>query len=250
MSTIWIYSLLSVLIVSLISLVGIFTFSLNQKRLKSILNYLVSFAVGALIGDVFVHIIPELAESGFTHLTSIYIMSGILFTFIIEKIVHFHHFITSEPGAKKKYATYTITSLWGDSIHNFVDGLIIGGSFLASVNLGIATTIAVIMHEIPTEVGHFGVLIKGGFSKNKALFWNFVSALTSVLGVILILLIGETVKSTIPFLLAFTAGNFIYIAGSDFIPVLHKESSLKRSAMQFLYLILGIGIMYTLIFLE
>jgi len=250
MSIIWFYSLISVAIVSLISLVGIFTFSLNQTRFKSILNYLVSFAVGALIGDVFIHIIPELAEEGFSQTISIYIMSGILFTFVIEKFIHFHHYITSEPGIKKKYEAYTITSLWGDSMHNFVDGLIIGGSFLANLQLGIATTVAVILHEIPTEVGHFGVLIKGGFTKNRALFWNFISALTSFLGVIVTLLIGETVESAVPFLLAFTAGNFIYIAGSDFIPVLHKESNWKRSVFQFLYLIIGITIMYTLVFLE
>lgn len=250
MTNVWSYSLISVLIVSLISLVGIFTFSIKERRLKSILNYLVSFAVGALIGDVFIHIIPELAEDGFSQSISIYIMSGILFTFIIEKFVHFHHNITSESGIKKRYESYTIMSLWADSIHNFVDGIIIGGSFLVNTQLGIATTIAVLLHEIPTEVGHFGVLLKGGFSKYRALFWNFLTALTSFLGVILTLLIGENIEAAIPFLIAFTAGNFIYIAGSDFIPVLHKESSLKRSALQFLYLILGIAIMYTLIFLE
>ena len=247
MTSVWNNSLISVLIVSLISLVGIFTFSIKEKRLGSILNYLVSFAVGALIGDVFIHVLPEISKKGFTPIISIYILFGIIFTFIIEKIVHFHH---SNKTTISKYKPYAITSLYGDSIHNFVDGMIIGASYLGGFSLGIATTIAVILHEIPTEIGHFGVLIKGGFKRNTALFMNFLSALTSFVGVLLALLLSSKVQSMSLFLLSFTAGNFIYIAGADLIPELHKEVGIKRSIIQFLFLILGIAIMYTLIFLE
>lgn len=247
MNGVWSNSLISVLIVSLISLVGIFTFSIKQQRLNKILNYLISFAVGALIGDVFIHILPELSEKGFTPEISIYILFGIIFTFIIEKIVHFHH---SNQSSTSKYKPYAITSLYGDSIHNLVDGIIIGASYMVGFSLGIATTIAVILHEIPTEVGHFGVLLKGGFKRNTALFMNFLSALTSFVGVLLALLLSSKVQSMSLFLLSFTAGNFIYIAGADLIPELHKEVGIKRSIIQFLYLLLGIIIMYTLIFLE
>src|SRR3990167_732712 len=187
MNGVWSNSLISVLIVSLISLVGVFTFSIKQQRLNKILNYLISFAVGALIGDVFIHILHELSEEGFTPIISIYILFGIIFTFIIEKIVHFHH---SNKTTISKYKPYAITSLYGDSIHNFVDGMIIGASYLGGFSLGIATTIAVILHEIPTEIGHFGVLIKGGFKRNTALFMNFLSALTSFVGVLLALLLS------------------------------------------------------------
>ena len=128
--------------------------------------------------------------------------------------------------------------------------MIIGASYLGGFSLGIATTIAVILHEIPTEIGHFGVLIKGGFKRNTALFMNFLSALTSFVGVLLALLLSSKVQSMSLFLLSFTAGNFIYIAGADLIPELHKEVGIKRSVIQFLFLILGIAIMYTLIFLE
>ena len=247
MTNVWSNSIISVLVVSLISLIGIFTFSIKQQRLNKILNYLISFAVGALIGDVFIHILPELSEKGITPLISTYILLGIVFTFIIEKIVHFHH---SNKSTIQKYKPYAITSLYADSIHNLIDGIIIGASYLVGFSIGIATTIAVILHEIPTEVGHFGVLLKGGFKRNTALFMNFLSALTSVVGVILALLLSSKVQSMSLFLLSFTAGNFIYIAGSDLIPELHKEVGVRRSIIQFIWLILGIAIMYTLIFLE
>ena len=247
MNSVWNNSLISVLIVSLISLVGVFTFSIKQGRLNKILNYLISFAVGALIGDVFIHILPELSEEGFTPIISIYILFGIIFTFIIEKIVHLHH---STKTTLTKYKPYTITSLYGDSIHNLIDGIIIGASYLVSFSIGLASTIAVVLHEIPTEIGHFGVLIKGGFSRNKALLFNFLSAFTSFIGVLIALLLTSRIESLSLFLLSFTAGNFIYIAGADLIPELHKEVGIKRSVIQFIWLILGIAIMYTLIFLE
>lgn len=246
MSTIWSYSLLSVLIVSLISLLGILTFSINHSKLIGVLNYLVSFAVGALIGDVFIHIIPDLSKKGITPLISSYILLGIIFTFIVEKIVHFHH---SNKQTASKYKPYTIVSLYGDSIHNLIDGLIIGASYLAGLSIGLATTVAVILHEIPSEIGHYGVLVKGGYSRNRALFVNFLSALTSFIGVLFALILTTRVESLSTFLLAFTAGNFIYLAGSDLIPELHKEVGIKRSFIQFFYLLLGIAIMYTLVFI-
>ena len=248
MLNVWIYSLISVSIVSLISLIGLFTFSMSYKNLCKLLNYFVSFAAGALIGDVFIHIIPELIEKGFTQIISIYILFGLLFTFIIEKGIHINH--VNKPKTAKKYAPYSIVSLYGDSVHNFVDGMMIAASYLINFHLGLATTIAVLLHEIPTEIGHFGVLIKGGFTRNKALFFNFLSALTAVLGAIISLIVGSGIEEIKIFLIAFTAGHFIYIAGSDLIPELHKEVELKKSIVQFIFLILGISIMYSLIFLE
>jgi len=248
MFNIWLYSIISVLIVSFISLIGLLTFSMSYKNLCKILNYFVSFAAGALIGDVFIHIIPELVENKFTQIISIYILLGILITFIIEKIIHINH--VNKPKTVKKYKPYSIVSLYGDSIHNFVDGMMIGASYLINFHLGLATTTAVLLHEIPTEIGHFGVLIKGGFTRNKALLVNFLSALTAILGTVLSLIIGTGIEEIKIFLIAFTAGHFIYIAGSDLIPELHKEIELKKSIVQFIFLILGISIMYSLLFVE
>jgi len=141
-------------------------------------------------------------------------------------------------------------NLVGDSVHNFIDGLIIGASYLTSMPIGIATTMAVMLHEIPQEISDFGVLIYGGFSKKKALFLNFVVALTAVIGVITSLLIGSYFVNITNFLLPFTIGSFIYIAGSDLIPELHKETKVRKSVIQLMMLILGIGIMYLFLFLE
>jgi zinc and cadmium transporter len=220
---------------------------MSDKKLQSLLNYFVSFAVGALIGDVFIHILPELAKNKFSQTISFYILFGILFTFIIEKCIHIRHI--NKPDALKKYKPFSIISLYGDSVHNLIDGIMIGASYLISFPLGFATTIAVVLHEIPTEIGHFGVLIKGGFTRNKALFFNFLSALTAILGTILSLIIGFNIEGLKTFLIAFTAGNFIYIAGSDLIPELHKEADIKKTVIQFIFLIIGILIMYSLLIL-
>src|SRR3989344_5572339 len=161
------YTLISVLIVSLISLVGVLTLSLKASTIKKWLIYLVSFSAGALLGDVFIHLLPEIAEEpGFGLDISLYILSGILFSFIVEKVINWRH--CHHPTTKEHPHPFVLMNLFGDFLHNFVDGLIIGASYLASIPVGIATTIAVVLHEIPQEIGDFGILLHGGFSKNKA----------------------------------------------------------------------------------
>ncbi|MFH1894998.1 MAG: ZIP family metal transporter [archaeon] len=141
-------------------------------------------------------------------------------------------------------------NLIGDGIHNFIDGMIIAGSFIAGTTTGIATTVAVIFHEIPQEIGDFGVLIHSGFTRKKALLMNFLSALTAVLGAAAVVLISSVTGNILVFLLPFAAGNFIYIAGSDLIPELHKEYELKKSLGLFIAFIAGIAIMYSMTLFE
>ena len=142
-------------------------------------------------------------------------------------------------------------NLFGDSVHNLIDGLIVGGSYVASIPLGIATTIAVIFHEIPQEIGDFGVLIYGGFGKRKALTFNFLTALTAVIGAIIALAVGSAIEGFVPLLIPFAAGNFIYIAGSDLIPELRKDApEPKKSALQLVSLVLGVVPMLLLLLLE
>jgi zinc and cadmium transporter len=141
-------------------------------------------------------------------------------------------------------------NLIGDAVHNFIDGLIIGASYLTSLQIGITTTLAVMLHEIPQEIGDFSVLMYGGFKRSKALLLNFVTALTAIAGTIISLIIGSYFNSLTNFLLPFAIGNFIYIALSDLIPELHKETDPAKSVMQLAMLIFGIGIMYLLLFLE
>ena len=244
------YSLVSVFIVSLISLIGIITLSLKTKVLKKFLIYMVSFSAGALLGDVFIHLLPEIVEdNGFSLSISLYILLGILVSFVMEKVIQWRH--CHQPTTKEHPHPFAIMNLIGDLIHNFIDGLIIGASYLVNIPTGIATTIAVILHEIPQEIGDFGILLHGGFSKGKALFLNFVTALTAVLGAIVVFLIGTRMENSMLFLIPFAAGTFLYIAGSDLIPELNKyEFTTWRSIFQLLTIILGMSIMASLLFLE
>lgn len=243
------YTLLSVFIVSLISLIGIFTLSIGTKRLSRILIYLVSFSAGALLGDVFIHLIPQLVENGnFTLRTSLLTLSGILLFFIIEKIVHWQH--CHVPQSSKHTHPFAITNLVGDGVHNFLDGIIIGASYLASIPVGIATTIAVIFHEIPQEIGDFGVLLHGGFTKSRALLFNFLSALTAIIGGLIAVLASGIIPSLNDYLIPLSIGSFIYIAGSDLIPELHKDFGVKKSLIQIISFALGIAVMVLLLILE
>jgi zinc and cadmium transporter len=249
MLDIWIYTLTSVLIVSLLSFVGILTLSIKVNKLKKILLYMVSFSAGALFGDAFIHLLPEVVkETGFRLNISFYLMFGIGFSFIAEKFIHWRH--CHIPTSKQHIHPFAIMNLFGDAVHNFIDGLIIGASYLASIPVGIATTIAVILHELPQEIGDFGVLLYGGFSKMKALLFNFITALAAVFGAVISLLVSLYIENITTFLIPFAAGTFIYIAGSDLIPEIHKEVEVKKSLMQFIAITLGVIVMLALLLLE
>ncbi|MDD4182907.1 MAG: ZIP family metal transporter [Candidatus Omnitrophica bacterium] len=248
---IWVYSLVSVIIVSLISLIGVLTLSLKREALYKILLFLVSFAVGGLFGDAFIHLLPEaFKELGANLTTSLYIIAGILIFFVLEKFIRWHH--CHAPSHEQKWKPVVALNLIGDGVHNFIDGLIIGATYLVSIPLGITTTLAVILHEIPQEIGDFGVLVHGGLSIKKALIFNFLSAVTSILGAIVALTIGSHVKGFTAALVPITAGGFIYIAGSDLIPELHEGCEVKISSAfwQFIWLVAGVLIMASLLFIE
>jgi zinc and cadmium transporter len=250
MLTVWIYTLASVFIISLISLIGIFTLSIKIKRLNEALLYMVSFSAGALFGDAFIHLLPETVEEyGFGIKTSLFVILGITFSFVVEKFIHWHHCHDLE-CKEHSHQPFVYMNLFGDGVHNFIDGLIIGASYLVSIPVGIATTVAVVLHEIPQEIGDFGVLVHGGFSKAKALFYNFLIGLTSVLGAVIALFVGIYTENLTMFLIPFAAGGFIYIAGSDLIPELHKEVAVKKSFFQLVTFILGIAVMSLLLFVE
>ena len=248
MYDVWIYSLISVFVASLISLIGIFTLSIRPAILNNILIYFVSFSAGALFGDSFIHLLPEAFEnSGFGLDISLYIMAGIGFSFIIEKIVHWRHCHVSDA---KHVHPFAVMNLLGDSVHNFIDGVIIAAGYIASIPVGIATTLAVVLHEIPQEIGDFGVLLHGGFSKGKALFFNFITALFSIVGAVFSLILSSYVGNINKFMIPFAAGSFIYIAGSDLIPELHKEVEARNSLLQFFMIALGVAVMMALLWAE
>lgn len=247
MTQIWFNTLLSVLIVSGVSLVGIITLGLKEQFLKSILFYLVSFSAGALLGDVFIHLLPEMGAVGFGVREGVYFICGILVFFVLERFILWHH---SHGNHEEKIHSVVYLTMVGDSLHNFIDGLVIAASFLVSVPLGIASTLAVIFHEIPQEIGQYAILIHGGWSKSKALWYNFLSALTSVAGAVIVLAFARHLEGAPTLLLAFSGASFIYIAMSDLIPELHQEIGVRRSIIQFIWFILGIVLMAALLWLE
>ncbi len=239
-----IYALLATLIISLISLISVFALSLSEKKLKQLSFLLVSLAAGTLIGDVFIHLLPEIVRTGDERLW-IWVIAGIGIFFILEKVIHWRH--CHVPTSDKHPHPVGVMNLVGDGLHNFFDGALIAGSFLVDTQLGVATTIAVILHEIPQEIGDFGVLIHAGYSKAKALSWNFFSALTSFLGVIVVFVIGQQAADSFGlFVVPITAGGFIYIAVSDLLPEMRKETRWQHSLLQLLLLAVGVAVMYGL----
>jgi zinc and cadmium transporter len=245
MLTLWLYTIVSVIIVSLISLIGVFTLSFDQKKLYKFLIYFVSLSAGTLMGDAFIHLIPEAFRSNEKEMTvSLSILLGILVFFLLEKVLHWRH-CHEEPCVEHPHP-FSYIILFGDSLHNFIDGTIIAASFLISVPIGIATTVAVIFHEIPHEIGNFGSLIYGGFSRKKAILYNFFSALFAFLGALTVLAINSQ-TDTAQFLIPFAAGGFVYVAGTDLIPELHKHNDTANGIYQVLTFILGIAIMFGLL---
>ena len=243
----WLYALGSVMVVSFISLVGVATLSLSRNLLNRILLFLVSFAVGSLLGGAFIHIIPEAFASDLNPLAvSASVLAGIILFFILEKFFRWRH-CHLETTDDHVHPVVPM-NIFGDAMHNFIDGILIGVSYAVSIPLGMATTVAVLLHEIPQEIGDFGILIHGGLTVKKALLFNFASALTSVIGVVLVLIIGTSMEGIVLYFLPMTAGGFIYIAGSDLIPELHHNTDVKVSILQLMALLGGIAVMFGLAF--
>ncbi len=239
------YAILSVVVVSLISLLGVFALSIKEDLLKRYVYILVSLAVGALLGDVFIHLIPEALEiSSDTTTTALLIIGGILAFFVIEKFLHWHHH--DDDTAHNHVHPVGKLILISDGVHNLIDGIIIGAAYLVSIEVGIATTLAVILHEIPQEIGDFGVLLHAGYSKKKALWFNFLSALCAIVGVVIVLVLGASSEAFTNSILPIAAGGFIYVAMADLIPELQKTKSGKQSIYQILALVLGVIVMVLL----
>jgi len=213
--------------VSLISLVGIFALLIKDNLLKKILFLLIGFSAGGLIGGAFLHLLPEsIHESQSAISVFLFTIAGFVFFLVLEKYLYWRH---CHEGKCNIHA-FSYLNLVGDAVHNLSDGLVMGTSFFVSVELGLVTTVAIIAHEIPQEIGDFGVLIYGGFTKAKALFWNFISALFAVLGTALGYYFADRVAGVSQVLLPVAAGGFIYIATCDLIPEIHKEADLRKSS--------------------
>lgn len=242
-----VYALISVIAVSLLSFVSLLAMVFKIPFGPKVMNFFVSFAAGALLGDVFIHLLPEVAETGLSLNISLWILLTIIVFFMLEKYLHWHHHHWNCENQQHKTRPFVFLNLIGDGMHNFIDGLIIGSTYLLDVKLGLATTLAVALHEIPQEIGDFAVLVYGGLSKFKALIFNFLSALTAVLGTV-IALSFQTSDKSLTILGAVAIGSFLYIATADLIPEIHREQ--KKTSLQLASFGLGIAIMFLLLFLE
>jgi zinc and cadmium transporter len=246
---VWIYTLASVALVSLVSLAGIFLLRISLPGNRHVLLFLVSFSVGGLFGDSFIHLLPEAYESLPGRLTApLAVIVGILSFFVLEKFLCWRHcHIPTSDDHPHHLAWINVV---GDAFHNFIDGVIIGATYQADLRVGLGTTLAVILHEIPQEIGDYGVLLYAGLSRRQALAYNFLGALMAIAGAILALLAGPHLGQAAAYVMPFAAGGFIYMAGSDLIPELQRETNPGRSVMQFLAIVLGVAVMALLLLVD
>ncbi|MHA1792587.1 MAG: ZIP family metal transporter [Promethearchaeota archaeon] len=265
--------------ISVLSLVGIFFISLKQGTLDKILFILIAFATGTILASAILDLIPEsihnvgeLIDSGTNISESIpFTMSilGFIAFFILERFIYWFHghvhenpekhemtcqeniggFINENSGEKSKIKSFALLNLVGDGLHNFMDGMIIMIAFALDVKSGVVVMLAVFFHELPQEIGDYGILIFGGFSSKKALIFNFISALFSLLGGFLALFFSGTIESFKASFLAFAGGGFIYISAAELMPEIIKEKNLKKSVIQAAIFIVGIITIYLFIIL-
>ncbi len=238
------YTILTTFAIALIAFIGVFTLAMREQLLNKILIILVSFSAGALMGGAFLHLLPEAIEKSGSANILLFVLVGFVLFFIIEKVLHWRH---CHKG-KCDVHTFHYMNLIGDSVHNFIDGLIISASFITSIPLGFTTTIAIAAHEIPQEIGDFGVLIYGGFEKKKAIVLNFIVALIVVAGGVVGYFISKSIEQVAVYLLPFAAGGFIYIAATDLVPEIKKELDIKKSMATIFVFICGILIMWLIKF--
>ena len=231
---------------SLVSLVGGLALLFKSKKAMRWSHLLAAFAAGALLGATFFDLLPEaLHEAGDTQAVLTWMLGGILLFFVLERFIHWfhHHELHHQDHHEHHRATVPLVVL-GDTIHNFIDGVVIASTFLVDIRLGMITTLAVAAHEIPQEVGDFGILLNAGLRRSKILLINILSALATVLGAMVAYRVGETVEAVVPIFLAVTAGFFVYISLSDLIPGIHSETKEKLAVKESLLLFAGLALVW------
>jgi len=239
-TTSW-YALASVLLVSLIPLLGLAALWVARPHLDRAIQYLVSFAVGALLSGALLHLIPEAAERlGSGPAMPLAVIGGFVGFFALEKFLWAHHGHGARPAGLTPLATLNLV---GDGLHNVMDGLVIAAAWQADPSLGISTTLAVALHEIPQELGDFGILVHSGLTPRRAVWFNLLTGLSAVAGTIAGLVLGHYLDGFASRLLPVAAGGFLYIAASDLVPELHQVRSAAASFRQILLIALGVAVM-------
>ncbi|RLI09836.1 ZIP family metal transporter [Candidatus Bathyarchaeota archaeon] len=246
--------LAATVVVSLFSLSGIFALSLNEKHLHRVLFVIIGFSAGSILGAVFFDLLPEAIELVESDVVFVYVALGFVLFFFLERFIYWYHghghredieHLPARPG-KAGTREFAYLNLIGDGIHNFIDGIVIAVSFLVDPAVGAAATVAVIFHELPQEMGDYGILLYGGFSRRSALVLNFAVALTVVFGGATALFVSNWIEELSGLLIALAAGGFTYLGASELIPELHEEKTLGRSVVQFIAFLLGLSLIWSL----
>ncbi len=224
------------------SLLGGLVLLRSKSIAEKVSHYLYSYAAGVLLGTAFLDLLPEAsAESGDTNIF-LWTLVGMLSFFLLVRFIHwFHHHDDHTKGGTESTVPLIII---GDTIHNFIDGVAIAATFLVSIPLGILTTIAVAVHEIPQEIGDFAILLRKGLKRSRVLWINILSACAAFAGAILMFYLQDYLEGSLPIFLALTAGFFIYIASSDLIPEIHKQDNQRLAFIESILLILGSGTVF------
>lgn len=231
-------SVIAATLISTTSFAGIIILILPAKTLSAILILFISLSSGALMGGAFFHLLPEAAKTLSQETVYMTMLVSFITFFLIEKYLHWQHCHEKDCHIH----TFGYINLIGNAVHNFIDGLIIAGTFTVSIELGIITTVMIALHAVPQEIGDLGVFLYAGFSKKNAVFYNFIVSLMVVVGSIVGSFLSISMQGVIPFLPPFAAGGFLYIAASDLIPEMRKEEEGKKSFLSFLIFIAGIGL--------
>lgn len=237
------YIIIGTFIISLGSLVGVLTLSMNKDFLQKILLNMVGLSSGALLGVAFIHLLPEGIKKMDGGNFFLIVLGTIMAYLLIEKLLHWRH---CHAGPDCHVHSLGYMNLVGDSVHNFIDGLIIASAFMANPALGVTTVFAMALHEIPQEIGDFSVLLYAGFEKKRALLLNFLVALTVVLGGIVGWILSASIPDVTKYLTPIAVGGFIYISLSDILPEIRKETNIKHFLSSFSFIIIGIAMMLLL----
>ncbi len=250
------YTIVATLLISLLSLVGIFTLSLSEARLHRILNFLIAYSAGTILGASLFDLMPEAVELVEEHIVFPLIAFGFVFFLFLERGLYWYHghghtheiseHEDHEMGQTKSFAYLNII---GDFVHNFIDGMIIAASFINGVTVGIASSIAVAFHELPQEMGDYGILVYAGLDQKKALWYNFAAALSIVVGGVFGSFFISMVEELSGWMVAFSAGAFLFLSASELIPEIHDDNDWKKSLIHVVILVLGMLTIYSLGFI-
>lgn len=238
-----IFTFVSAALITASSLAGAFVLIVRRQKLNRVISHLISFAVGALLGGAFLHLIPRaFAHDAVGSDTPLYIVAGLMGFFVLERFLHVHHEHHLE-GEPERASPIVAMSIIGGTMHNLVDGMIVAASYAVSIEAGVVTTAAILLHQIPQEIGDFGILVHGGLEPKRALVYNLLSGLGAVVGAAAAILIGSISSNFAPIIVAVTAGSFIYIAASDLIPELRRSPGHRASLQQLLLMVAGVALM-------